>query len=99
MAQAREGSSSAQPEFIIPRGQGGQIRVFLRTREKCVHSYPNFCPISWNMRELTILRCNSGGVGERTPGAFLPGIVGLSWAKIVRDHSLSPCPRPAFLIL
>lgn len=37
-------------------------------------------------------------MGERTPGAFLPGTAGLSGAEIVRDSSLSPHPQSTFLI-
>jgi hypothetical protein len=39
---------------------------------------------------LTILCCNSGGVGERTPGTFLPGLISVPRPEIVRDCLLDP---------
>lgn len=45
--------------------------------------------IFWNTWWLMILPHNSGRMGERTPGAFLPGPVGLPRTEIVRDHFLS----------
>ena len=43
-----------------------------------------------------VLRRNSRWVGERTPGAFLPRIIGLSRAEIVRGRSLSSYPGQRF---
>lgn len=50
-------------------------------------------------QRLPSLCYNSGGVGERTPGAFFPRAASLPGAEIVRGRSLNPYLQPALLII
>jgi hypothetical protein len=70
--------------LTFPEGRGGRYVYFSE------HVKSTFYPILGlrsfsKTRHLTILPLNSRGVGERSPGAFLPGPAGLPGEKIVRD--------------